>query len=827
MPSTTRGSILISTANDIGEALVEKLGGVGYSPNEWKEKYNLCGIAPIDSAPALSVLADSAGTGDERGSILIATADAIGAILNKKYNVLRGFKPKEWASACRKMKALEEGSVASASIASFSDGADDVPTKSLVVTIPANLSGVSSVTETQTGKNLIPFAVDYPNFTQTKNGMTISVFANGKVKFNGTTTASTDFPFYSASAQSEPHLFVKSGTYTFSNIGSDSVKMVVSGGGNNGFPYREIVNGSYTGTVTDDTKPFNYIIFRIASGVQLDNAEIEPMLEYGSTATTFEPYTAPTTYTASLGRTIYGGTADIVNGEGTDGYGYVDLGSLTWTKRNTSSGHWRFTTQDVPVVINDDSSHIPSMDCIEYTAISPTQSWTGVKGVSCNTSISQLIVCDESYETESDFKTAVSGVYLVYPLATPTDFTFTGQEVNTRLGYNAFWSEQGDTAVEYYQAPTPYTRKTATGGIANFSDQRTDLPLTKAIANIAPSIAGKSSVNLIRTGRNLLLPHIEDISETTLNGIKRSYSLEDQEFTFTGTNTKTDAAWLIYSLNAGDFVLNGLKPGATYCFSHNLTADMYAQVTYNKTGGGIGSMGYLRGNAGQNASVSFTLPSDFDSLRGFQIGVVNTATSVNVTAHFQIEVGSSASAYEQYQAPTTYTAELGETVYGGSVDFVSGEVVKDCTKDSMSSSYLSGLSLETYIGYEEQTAYFGYHPSVWVRNWNYQTAAARTAGGIKCACDEFPASMNNTTIFASQYRIYFDVNGKNISSVQDFIDYVANLEQNGKQLEITYELATPTESEIPGRVISPIEGVNNYWNDAGGDTEIQYFEDET
>ena len=42
------------------------------------------------------------------------------------------------------------------------------------------------------------------------------------------------------------------------------------------------------------------------------------MLEVGSTATTYEPYETPTQYTASLGRTIYGGTADIVTGEGED-----------------------------------------------------------------------------------------------------------------------------------------------------------------------------------------------------------------------------------------------------------------------------------------------------------------------------------------------------------------------------------------------------------------------------------------------------------------------------------------------------------------------------
>jgi hypothetical protein len=90
-----------------------------------------------------------------------------------------------------------------------------------------------------------------------------------------------------------------------------------------------------------------------------DNSAITPndiknvgfQIEVGSTATTYEPYQTPTQYTASLGRTIYGGEVDIVNGVGTDENG--------------------------------------------------------------------------------------------------NDFTFDGQEINTRLGYNAFWSDQGDTEVTY------------------------------------------------------------------------------------------------------------------------------------------------------------------------------------------------------------------------------------------------------------------------------------------------------------------------------------------------------------------------------------------
>ena len=239
------------------------------------------------------------------------------AVLNKKFGTSTTYAPNTWPDNVNLLGPLPE-KTASGAIANITDAADGVPVKNWLVTLPASLDGYTEVNGYKGGKNFLPIAVDYPNYTQTKNDMTISVLANGKVKFNGTTTANTDFTFYSASVPSEPHLFVRNGTYTFSNIGSASVKMVVSGGNNNGFPYREIANGYYTGTVTDETKPFNYIIFRISSGVTLLDVEIEPMLEVGSTATAYEAYEAPTQYTASLGRTIYGGTADIVTGEGED-----------------------------------------------------------------------------------------------------------------------------------------------------------------------------------------------------------------------------------------------------------------------------------------------------------------------------------------------------------------------------------------------------------------------------------------------------------------------------------------------------------------------------
>ena len=238
-------------------------------------------------------------------------------VLNKKFGTSTTYAPNTWPDNVNLLGPLPE-KTASGAIAHIDDGADAVPLKNWLVTLPASLDGYTEVNGTKSGKNLLPLVVDYPNYTNTKNSVTLTVLSDGKVKLNGTASANTDFTFYSASTPSDAHLYVRNGTYTFSNIGNSNVKMVVSGGNNNGFPYREIANGSYTGTVTDETKPFNYIIFRISSGTQLDNVVVEPMLECGSSASSFEAYTAPTTATASLGRTIYGGTADIVTGEGED-----------------------------------------------------------------------------------------------------------------------------------------------------------------------------------------------------------------------------------------------------------------------------------------------------------------------------------------------------------------------------------------------------------------------------------------------------------------------------------------------------------------------------
>lgn len=101
-------------------------------------------------------------------------------------------------------------------------------------------------------------------------------------------------------------------------------------------------------------------------------------------------------------------------------YGIVDLGTLSWTKRNTSTGHWRFSTQDIPIKWNSASDAVGNMVCPRYQSVSASNTWNGITGISSHTTMTQLLVCDETYSDADTFKSAMSGVYLIYELATPT-----------------------------------------------------------------------------------------------------------------------------------------------------------------------------------------------------------------------------------------------------------------------------------------------------------------------------------------------------------------------------------------------------------------------
>ena len=228
---------------------------------------------------------------------------------------------------------------------------------------------------------------------------------------------------------------LKAGTYTLSvyvegsltpmsqwNVQADGVVL------NMGYIYSNTRN-SLTFVLSSDTTTFQSYCNTSAS---VNIKEI--MVEEGSTATTYEPYHKTT---ISLGHDTLRGVMQldannnlvyVGDEKASDGvidrkFGIVDLGTLTWTYdsnnrfvSNIISELGRITTsRQTPcicskyITIVDGRSLAEVPDKSSYIAFSTS---TGVDGC--------IYIHDSAYNDATTFTTAMSGVYFIYPLGTPT-----------------------------------------------------------------------------------------------------------------------------------------------------------------------------------------------------------------------------------------------------------------------------------------------------------------------------------------------------------------------------------------------------------------------
>lgn len=199
----------------------------------------------------------------------------------------------------------------------------------------------------------------------------------------------------------------------------------------------------------------------VTSGTDTSGMVIKPQLDLGSTATDYEPYNG-TSYTTTLGRTVYGGTLDVVSGLLTVDRAMVDLGSLNYgynaTGRfyNTTSiqNFKRATTTAERATGLVCSAYSPS-STLSFSDAQDDFSW--LRAQDSNTY--DLIIKDTHYTTTADFKTAMDGVQLVYELAQPQTYQLTPQEVDLILGTNNLWCDSGNIEVNYYADIQKYIDK--------------------------------------------------------------------------------------------------------------------------------------------------------------------------------------------------------------------------------------------------------------------------------------------------------------------------------------------------------------------------------
>lgn len=308
------------------------------------------------------------------------------------------------------VKALLQNAVldrtASGNPATFSD-AKAANVKALSVTItptqsgsgdpsPDNvrpITGVSSVTATRTGKNLL----ENPANGQTiiKNGVTFTHAADGTITANGTASSAV---YYKVN-----DFGYKSGvSYILSGCPSGgSMSTYYAYNGKAADNHYDFGNGTAPFDGSSTTKPTgsssegsSYYIF-IYSGFTASNLVFRPMIRLADTDATFEPYRGQTV-TVSLTDganplTVYGGTLDVTTGA--LAVTWVNIASYNG---ETLPGRW----------ISDRDVYAPGT-------------------------------------------TPTTGAQVVYELATPATYQLTPQQLATLAGYNAVSSDAGVVEVTY------------------------------------------------------------------------------------------------------------------------------------------------------------------------------------------------------------------------------------------------------------------------------------------------------------------------------------------------------------------------------------------
>jgi hypothetical protein len=164
---------------------------------------------------------------------------------------------------------------------------------------------------------------------------------------------------------------------------------------------------------------------------------VKGQIEFGGAATEYEPFIShnyPLDSTLTLrgvpkldsnNKLYYDGDVYKPDGTVTRKYGIIDLGSLTWVY---SSANARFYTDPNPTGVKPsvNTSTAANVICGRYQTVS----WDAInaaaqpdKTIAVRADNSRLSIRDTAYTDATTFTNALSGVYLVYELATPTTET--------------------------------------------------------------------------------------------------------------------------------------------------------------------------------------------------------------------------------------------------------------------------------------------------------------------------------------------------------------------------------------------------------------------
>lgn len=157
-----------------------------------------------------------------------------------------------------------------------------------------------------------------------------------------------------------------------------------------------------------------------------------------------ENMVAQSTTNIPFGQTVYGGVLDVTNGKLTITHKAIDLGDLTYSYMTSGAvARFQANLSDYAKALEDNTKIANAI-----SDIFAVNSWANVTNVSSydmtlaiNAGGNVLTIHDSDYTDATAFKTAMSGVQLVYELATPTEITLTEKEIEALLGTNNIYHD--------------------------------------------------------------------------------------------------------------------------------------------------------------------------------------------------------------------------------------------------------------------------------------------------------------------------------------------------------------------------------------------------
>ena len=386
--------------------------------------------------------------------------NGMNSVLNKKFGTSTTYDPSGWPDDVNLMGPLPV-KIASGAIASFSDGADDVPVKSCVVSFlpsggggtpsaPVSIQGVSGLSVTQLGKNLASLS----DVTQKESQNCSYSYSNGGIEITANSS-------YARIAFTIPLVVGVQYTFSFKGFTSGDYKRVSLRYGDawSNFIYNQAITdteASYSYTFTASENHI-YIGFYVTASNTSGSMTIKDVqIEVGSTATTYSAYVTPSVVTDTLGQTLYGGTRDLTTDKASVTYSEPVVLTESMIDSATTYSYQSKNGIQIAAVFPENvyrlNNHRCSHDVVKQGADSASHYlWFGSSNG--NKALYWIGILDDLNMTLAEWKAwaKTQTIQCSYVLPTPTEITglTPHSNISTLYGDNNFYADTGDTSVEY------------------------------------------------------------------------------------------------------------------------------------------------------------------------------------------------------------------------------------------------------------------------------------------------------------------------------------------------------------------------------------------